>query len=87
MREFQLDYRRAQAAYLFHYAEDDSFVSTEAIAQMQQELLAAGRPVTVYRYPGTKHWFFEENRPEYDAGAARLAWERTIEFLHQQLEK
>ena len=53
---------------------------------MEQEIQAAGRPVTCYTYPGTTHWFFEDNRPEYDAVAARLAWERTIEFLHGQLE-
>jgi carboxymethylenebutenolidase len=81
-----LDYRRAQAAYLCHCAEDDRFLPTEKVAQMQQELQAAGRPVTVYTYPGTHHWFFEENRPEYDAEAARVAWERTIEFLHQRLD-
>jgi carboxymethylenebutenolidase len=79
-----LDYRRASAAYLFHFAEDDSFIPVASVAQMEQELHAAGRPVTVYTYPGTKHWFFEENRPEYDAQAARLAWERTIQFLHER---
>ena len=81
-----LDYRRAKAAYLCHYAEDDSFIPVEAIAQMEQELQAAGRPVAVYRYPGTRHWFFEENRPEYDAEAARMAWERTVQFLHERLD-
>ena len=81
-----LDYRSAKAAYLCHFAEDDPFEPTESVAEMEQELQAAGRPVTVYTYPGTKHWFFEENRPEYDAEAARVAWERTIEFLHQQLD-
>jgi carboxymethylenebutenolidase len=81
-----LDYRSAKAAYLCHFAEDDPFEPTESVAQMEQELQVAGRPVTVYTYPGTKHWFFEENRPEYDAAAARLAWERTIAFLHQRLK-
>ena len=81
-----LDYSRASAAYLCHFAEDDSFVSAESVAEMEQELSAAGRPVAVHTYPGTKHWFFEENRPEYDAEAARVAWERTIEFLHQQID-
>jgi carboxymethylenebutenolidase len=81
-----LDYRSAKAAYLLHFAEDDPFEPAESVAQMEQELQAAGRPVTVYTYTGTKHWFFEENRPEYDAQAARLAWERTIQFLHQQLD-
>jgi carboxymethylenebutenolidase len=81
-----LDYSRAKAAYLCHYAKDDPFVSDGKVAKMEQELQAAGRPVTVYTYPRTKHWFFEENRPEYDAEAARLAWERTIAFLHKRLD-
>src|SRR5215472_1159478 len=80
-----LDYSSSQAAYFCHFAEDDPFEPAESVAQMEQELQAAGRPVTVYTYPGTKHWFFEENRPEYDAQAARLAWQRTIEFLHERL--
>ncbi len=81
-----LDYSRAKATYLLHFAEDDPFKPAESVAEMEQELQAAGRPVTVYTYPGTKHWFMEENRPEYDAGAARLAWERTIAFLHERLD-
>lgn len=75
----------ASAAYLLHFAEDDPFEPAEAVAEMERALQAAERPFTCYTYPGTKHWFFEENRGEYDAEAARLAWERTIEFLHQQL--
>jgi len=81
-----LDYHSAKAAYLCHFAEHDPFKPAESGASMEQVLQAAGRPVTVFTYPGTEHWFFEENRPEYDAEAARVAWERTIEFLHQRLE-
>jgi carboxymethylenebutenolidase len=79
------DFSRAKAAYLFHFAEDDPYVPAELIAQMEQALKAAGRPAIIYIYPGTRHWFFEENRPEYDAEASRLAWERTIAFLHERL--
>jgi carboxymethylenebutenolidase len=81
-----LDYRGANAAYLCHFAGDDPFEPAESVTEMEQELQAAGRPFTFYMYPGTKHWFFEENRPEYDTEAASLAWERTTEFLHEQLE-
>jgi carboxymethylenebutenolidase len=80
-----LDYRRARAAYLCHFAEDDPFEPAESVAEMERELQAAGRPATVYTYPGTKHWFFEANRPDaYDAAAAALAWERTIVFLNTE---
>ncbi len=81
-----LDYGRASAAYLCHFAEDDRFLSVEKVVEMEQELQAAGRSATFYTYPGTKHWFFENNRPEYDAQAARVAWERTIAFLHERLD-
>jgi carboxymethylenebutenolidase len=81
-----LDYSRASATYLCHFAQDDPFEPAESVAEMEQELQAAGRQATFYMYPGTRHWFFEKNRPEYDVQAARLAWERTMEFLHQRLD-
>jgi carboxymethylenebutenolidase len=81
-----LDYHRAKAAYLCHFAEHDPFESAESVAEMEQALQAAGRQSTFYTYPGTKHWFFEENRPEYHAEAARIAWERTTQFLHERLD-
>ncbi len=81
-----LDYYRSKAAYLCHFAEDDPFSAAESGAQMEQQLQVAGRPITSYTYPETKHWFMEENRPEYNAQAARVAWERTIDFLHQQFD-
>jgi dienelactone hydrolase len=29
------------------------------------------------------HWFFEEDRPEFDPAAAEQAWTRTLEFLRK----
>jgi carboxymethylenebutenolidase len=83
-----LDYRRAQAAYLCHFAEHDPYEPAESVAQLEQELQAAGRPASFYTYPGTTHWFFEANRPDaYDAAAAALAWERTLAFLNAELRR
>ena len=83
-----LDYRRAQAAYLCHFAENDPFEPAESVAELEKELTDAGRQATFYTYPGTTHWFFEANRPDaYDPAAAALAWERTIAFLNAQLQR
>ena len=82
------DFRRAKAAYLCHFAENDPFEPAESVAEMEQVLRAAGRPATFYTYPGAGHWFFEANRPDaYDAAAAALAWERTVAFLNTQLRR
>ena len=83
-----LDYHDARAAYLCHFAEDDQFIPAEDAAEMERALRAAGRHVTVYTYPGTKHWFFDADRPdEYDPAAAALAWERTVAFLQAELAR
>jgi len=82
------DFRRARAAYLCHFAEHDPYESAELATAMEQALRAAGRPVTVYTYAGTTHWFVEANRPDaYDAAATALAWERTIAFLNAELRR
>lgn len=83
---WQTDYTGARAAYLGHFAEVDEWEPIEEVRGTQEALLAAGCKVTFYTYPGVGHWFFEEDRVgHYDAQAARLAWERTIEFLRARL--
>ena len=67
-------------AYLGHFAEDDEFVDSNA-----PELQAASGRGEAHVYPGTKHWFMESDRPEYDAEAAELAYARTVEFLRRHL--
>jgi len=81
-----LDYSGAKAAYLCHFAEHDDFEPLESVRQFEKDLRSSGKQASFFTYPGTHHWFFEEKRPEYDANAARLAWERTVDFLHQHLD-
>jgi carboxymethylenebutenolidase len=78
-------FAEAQAAFLGHFAAEDEFEPAEDVHQLEQFIRQAGKTTTFYTYPGTKHWFFEADRPEYDPAAAQLAWERTVAFLHQEL--
>jgi len=74
------NFSKSKARFQFHFAEDDEFVSQDIVKNVK------GNNVEAHIYAGTHHWFFEENRPEdYKADAAKLAWERTISFLKQQL--
>ena len=81
----QSEYSVARAAYLGHYAELDEWEPVEEVRGTQEALRVAGHEVTFYTYPSVGHWFFEEDRPAYDAGAARLAWERTVGFLQTRI--
>ncbi len=82
----QIGYSGARAAYLGHYAEVDEWEPTDEVRGTQEALRAAGCEVTFYTYPGVGHWFFEEDRVgHYEAQAARLAWERTVDFLRVHL--
>jgi carboxymethylenebutenolidase len=84
---WQRDYLGARAAFLGHYAEVDEWEPIDDVRGTQEALRAAGCEVTSYTYPGVGHWFFEEDRVgHYDAEAASLAWERTIEFLRAHLD-
>jgi carboxymethylenebutenolidase len=72
---------KSKAPLLGHFAEDDPFTSAEDVAEVEAAFREAGREMTSHVYPGTKHWFAEPSRPEYDAAAADLAWDRTLAFL------
>jgi carboxymethylenebutenolidase len=69
------------AAYLGHFAANDQFV--EPPQPDIAKALAQGSAVHVY--PGTKHWFIEPDRPEFDERAAELVHSRTVEFLRANL--
>ncbi|MDY7100041.1 MAG: dienelactone hydrolase family protein [Actinomycetota bacterium] len=81
-----IDFEASTSAYLGHYAEYDALVSDDEVVELEAHLRLVGKDVTFHRYPGTSHWFFEEDRaPAYDPVAAELAWQRTIDFLAAHL--
>jgi carboxymethylenebutenolidase len=73
-----MDLAATQARIQGHFAENDSYEPLEGVKKISLP------NVEVHIYPGTGHWFVEENRPkEYNAAAARLAWQRAFSFLGQ----
>jgi carboxymethylenebutenolidase len=72
---------------LGHFAENDEFDSVEDVRGVEQKLIEAKHVAEFHVYPGTKHWFDEPSRPEYDKAASELAWKRTLAFLDTQLRR
>ncbi len=80
------DLSQMKAKVLGHFAEVDEWEPLDGVKAMEKDLQAAGVDVTLHIYPGVAHWFMESDRPEYDSSAAQLAWDRTFEFLKQNLK-
>ena len=81
-----VDPAKIHAAVQGHFAEKDPYESPEGVSMMGDALKAAGVEAAFHTYPGTSHWFVEEDRPEYNESASEQAWERTIDFLKKSLK-
>jgi carboxymethylenebutenolidase len=80
-----VDYGKITAKVMGHFCEVDEWEPTEFVDNTFAEFAKAGVDATRHTYPGTAHWFVEEDRPEYNPAAAQLAWSRTFEFLKAAL--
>lgn len=80
-----VDYGKITAKVMGHFCEVDEWEPTEFVDNTFAEFAKAGVDATRHTYPGTAHWFVEEDRPEYNPAAAQLAWKRTFEFLKAAL--
>jgi carboxymethylenebutenolidase len=68
---------------VIHCSEEDGTSAAEAA---KKAIEAAGGECIIYEYPGTKHAFVNDDRPEvYNHDAATLAWARTIGHLRSHL--
>jgi carboxymethylenebutenolidase len=70
---------------LGHFAENDEFEALDDVRATEKALKESGAVAQFHVYPGTKHWFDEPSRPEYDKAASELAWQRTRDFLDKHL--
>jgi carboxymethylenebutenolidase len=69
---------------LIHDAEKDTGIRAGWPAY-ETALKAAGVHYQHFVYPGTNHGFNNDTTPRYDEAAAKLAWQRTVEFFKQRL--
>lgn len=76
---------RSPVPVLGHFAANDPFETDAGVAEFEEALVAAGREVTIHRYPDTGHWFAEPSREAYVPAAADLAFSRTVDFLRSHL--
>ncbi|SDY73685.1 carboxymethylenebutenolidase [Micromonospora pattaloongensis] len=84
MRPEWSDY--AGKAALIHCSEEDGTSAAEGIRTAKECIEKAGGECTLYDYPGTRHAFFNDDRPEvYDRSASSSAWARTLELLRTRL--
>jgi len=73
---------------LASFGEIDTGIPPAKVQEWIAALKQAGKSVDAKIYPGAGHGFFNDTRAQaYNAAAAADAWQRTLKFFRQKLEK
>jgi carboxymethylenebutenolidase len=79
------DVPKIKAAVQLHYGSLDQRIDA-GIPAYEDALKKAGVHYELYMYEGANHAFHNDTAPErYNEAAAKLAWQRTIEFFKKNL--
>jgi carboxymethylenebutenolidase len=79
-----VDVARIKTPVLAQYGELDTRI-TSGWPAFDTELTAAHVPHEGYVYSGANHGFHNDTTPRYDDAAAKLAWQRTLDWLNKYL--
>jgi len=80
------DVPKISAAIQLHYAELDERVNA-GIAAYEEALKANNKTYELYLYGGVNHAFHNDtSASRYDETAAKLAWQRTLDFFERHLK-
>jgi carboxymethylenebutenolidase len=69
-----------------HFAKTDDFFPVSGVDDLENRLRGSGIDHVFHRYDA-RHAFCNEERPNYDPAAARIAWHRTVQFLARHLRR
>ena len=78
------DAAKIKAPLLLHYAGLDTRINSGWPAY-EEALKANHVTYTAYVYDGANHGFHNDTTPRYDEAAAKLAWQRTLDFFNKYL--
>jgi len=76
------DVARIKAAVLVHHGEMDTRLA-ETWPAYDAALTSAKVPHAGYIYPKAQHGFHNDTTPRYDEAAAKLAWQRTLDWFNK----
>jgi carboxymethylenebutenolidase len=79
------DVPKIKASILAQYAGDDERINA-GIPAFEVALKEVSIEYEVHMYEGAKHAFFNDTSTRYHEEAAKLAWERTIDFFNKKLK-
>jgi len=79
------DVPKIAAPLMLHYAGNDQGVDA-GIPAFETALKANKKKYELFMYDGKQHGFHNDTTPRYDAEAAKLAWERTLDFFKKNLK-
>jgi carboxymethylenebutenolidase len=78
------DVAKIKAAVLVHHGELDTRLAA-TWPDYDKALTAIGVPHEGYIYPKANHGFHNDTTPRYDETAAKLAWQRTLDWFSRYL--
>lgn len=79
------DVPKIEAPLMFQYASNDKGVNA-GIEAYEKALKDNKKKFESFMYEGKQHGFHNDTTPRFDADAAKLAWERTLEFFKRHLK-
>ncbi len=79
------DFSKLNGPVLGHFAKRDQYIPAAGAEGLGKRLRDAGKSAEIHLYDAD-HAFVNDTRPEvYNAAEAKVAWERTLKFLHAEL--
>lgn len=81
------DLSMMRADILGHFGEEDRSIAVDDVEQFEAKLSTLNGDHAVFIYPNAGHAFANEDREDaYNEEAAKLAWQRTLDFLAREVE-